>query len=187
MKKLYVLLVVSCAFLIAACGGSTDSSPSRGRADANANKEVVIDTTSPGNMNVNIAENPIPPGFDPTNGNRSANRAKMEMPKKLSMPAPDNSEIFTELKDVPVETRVFKDHPVLIKVIKSGIPPKQTVKAYLKGGKVMDIPADKLPNLSNEPAIGILTLLGIDLPEGPNPGRDAAKKAAETKKTQADQ
>lgn len=165
--------------ILSACGSSQSSGSAQ---NANANKVTVIDITDPSKANINTAENPIPPNFDPTNGNRNTNRVKMEAPKKLSMPAADNSEIFTELNDIPVETRVFKDHPNLIKVVKTGIPPKQTIKVYLKGGKVMDLPGEKIPNLSTEPAMSILSMIGFQPAAQPaNPNRGDTKKAAESK------
>lgn len=182
MKKFYVLFLVgSSLFILSACGSSETS---RSASDANVKREANIDINDPSKVNVNANQNPIPDNFDPTGGNRNVNSVKMEAPKRLSSPAADNSEIFTELNDVPVETRVFKDHPKLIKIVKSGIPPKHTIKVYLKEGKVMDLPGEKIPNLATEPASSVLTMLGIDAPAQANPNRDAAKKAAETKKVE---
>lgn len=182
MKKFYVFLILSSIAVLSGCGSSgstTSSKPATPGNPNNANSVTVIDTTIPPASNTATAENPIPPGFDPTGGNRNVNTAKMEAPKKLGMPAADNSEIFTELAEIPRETRIFKDHPQLLKIIKSGIPPKQTVKVYLKNGKVMDMPADQIPNLSAEPALSIINKLGIAPPPKPEEVRDAAKKRAQ--------
>jgi hypothetical protein len=85
-------------------------------------------------------------------------------------PAPDDSVIYSELKDVPTETRVFNSHPVLLKVVKTGLPPNQVVKIYVKGGKVIDLPADKVPNMAASSAT-IMDAAGLKMPvpkEGPN-------------------
>lgn len=82
---------------------------------------------------------------------------------------PDGSEVFTELRDVPIETRIFKNHPQLLKVVKSGAPDRATVKVYLKSGKIVEIPGDKVPNLSNAQAADILNAAGVK-PEAPPPG-----------------
>lgn len=92
---------------------------------------------------------------------------KVSLPTKAEgpagRPAPDDSVIYTELRDVPTETRVFKSHPVLLKVVKTGLPPNQTVKVYVKGGKVIDLPADKIPNMAASAAT-IVDAAGLKVP-----------------------
>jgi hypothetical protein len=146
----------------------------------NANKEIpTIPTNTQGNSGNNTQ--PVVIQTDNTNGGVNTLNAQVIKPTKMTVnpgrPASDNSEIFTELKDMPIETRVFKSHPQLVKVVKSGMPGKMTIKVYLKNGKVVDVPGDKFPNLGAETAASILDAVGIKPPQPPSASRsDSTKK-----------
>jgi hypothetical protein len=134
-----------------------------------------IDTV---NININ-APNANINAINPIGANANLKNIQIIKPGKmtpLGKAAPDNSEMFAELGEVPIETRVFKNHPQLIKVVKSGIPPNQTIKVYLKGGKTVDLPGDKITNLGTEPAANILQAVGIQPAQPPAGTRDPAKK-----------
>lgn len=78
--------------------------------------------------------------------------------------APDNSEVSSTMneKGVPIETRVFKNHPVLLKMEKSFADiEKPVIKVYLKNGKVLIAPNDKISNTATVPADDILRSVGV--------------------------
>jgi hypothetical protein len=171
MKNIYLSL-----FFLALAGLAACSSPEK--KSANANKEI---PTIPSNTQGNTENNTQPViQADNTNGAVNTLNAQVIKPGKMSTnpgrPVSDNSEIFTELRDFPIETRVFKSHPQLVKVVKSGMPGKMTIKVYLKGGKVVDVPGDKFPNLGAETAASILDAAGIKAPQPPSSTRPDQKK-----------
>lgn len=170
MKNIYLSLFLVGISALAACTSS--------EKPANANKPVpTIPTNTQGNT-----ENNTQPVIQSDNTNAAVNTLNAQVIKPTKMttnpgrPASDNSEIFTELKDVPTETRVFKSHPQLIKVVKTGVPGKMTIKVYLKNGKIVDVAGDKFPNLGAETAGSILDAVGIKPPQAPPSTRPDQKK-----------
>jgi len=173
MKKIYILLFLLSVGTFGAC---SSSNPGTNSAGNNSNMPVNrIDTVNINAPNANVnALNPIG-----ANVNLKGSNIQIIKPGKmtpLGKAAPDNSEMFAELGEVPIETRVFKNHPQLIKVVKSGIPPNQTIKVYLKGGKTVDLPGDKITNLGVEPAANILQAVGIQPAAPPAVTRDRRKR-----------
>jgi hypothetical protein len=178
MKKLSILLFLLSSGILGACSSTGPDTNSTGN---NSNMPINrIDT-----QNIN-AQNANANALNPIGANVNLNAAQILKPGKMQMSkmgkaAPDNSEIFAELGEVPIETRIFKNHPQLIKVVKTGIPPNQTIKVYLKGGKTVDLPGTKIANLGTEPAAAILEAVGIR-PTAPDTGtrvpgtRDPGKK-----------
>ncbi len=84
--------------------------------------------------------------------------------RRVLTAAPDNSEISTEMnkQGQPIETRTFKDHPSLVKVVRTYVTLENPqVKVYLKNGKVLDLPKGKIDNIFNVPADEILTAVGV--------------------------
>lgn len=78
--------------------------------------------------------------------------------------APDNSEVSSTMneKGVPIETRVFKNHPVLVKMEKSFADiNKPVIKIYLKNGKILIAPNDKISNTATVSADDILRSVGV--------------------------
>jgi hypothetical protein len=173
MKNFYIpLFLLSAAGIFGAC---SSSDPGINSAGNNSNAPVNrIDTQNINALNANAN------ALNPLGANANLKNIQIVKPGKMSplgKAAPDNSEMFAELGEVPIETRVFKNHPQLIKVVKSGIPPNQTIKVYLKGGKTVDLPGDKITNLGIEPAANILQAAGIKPAAPPAGTRDPAKKA----------
>ena len=161
MKKISILLFLASFAAFAACSSGTETATN----SAN-NSAMPVNRIETKNVSVQVTV--------PLDRNGNVNLAAVVKPNKegvgtmgASRPAPDNSEIFTELKEEPIETRIFKNHPQLIKVVKSGIPPKQTIKVYLKNGKVVSLPGEKIPNLGVEPAADILQAAGVQPPPPP--------------------
>jgi hypothetical protein len=177
MKIIYLSLL----FL----GLAAVSSCSSAEKPANANKPVPEIPANPPNSNTEANVQPVVIQGDNTNVPANTANVQVITPTKMTTnpgrPASDNSEIFTELKDVPIETRVFKDHPQVVKVVKAGNPGKATIKIYLKGGKVVDVPGDKFPNLSAETAASIVAAAGIKAPAVPQSKRPEDVKKPEQK------
>lgn len=95
--------------------------------------------------------------------------------RQLLTAASDNSEIYTEMnqKGQPVETRVFKDNASLDKVVRTYLTAENPqIKVYLKNGKVIDLPKDKIENIFNVSADEILSSVGA----APQKSAPASKK-----------
>ncbi len=97
--------------------------------------------------------------------------------------APDNSEISSAMNNegIPVETRTFKNNPLLVKTEKILADPKNpTLKVYLKNGKVVSLPASKISDSVNASANEILIAAGAIPKNAPaeNVSKEASKKGA---------
>jgi len=81
----------------------------------------------------------------------------------MAYPAPDNSEISSVMNNnVPTEVRTFKDNPMLVKMERIFVDVKKPkVKVYLKNGKVLNVPPDKISNPATASADEILLAVGI--------------------------
>lgn len=175
MKKLSIFTLFLSLGIFGACTSSSEPETGTGRNNSNTTVvQVDMQNVNVQNGNVN-AFNPIGPNVN-TSNLQIIKPGKMTM-SKMGKAAPDNSEIFAELGEIPIETRVFKNHPQLVKVVKSGLPGRQTIKVYLKGGKTVDLPGDKIANLGTEPAANILLAAGIQPPAPPAGTRDQTKKS----------
>jgi hypothetical protein len=105
------------------------------------------------------------------------------------MPAPDNSEMLTVLNEKGViETRTFKGNPLLAKVERTTVGRNVQLKVYLKNGKVIAVPAEKIGNFPTDSAQQILQAAGLAAAASPvqNAGTGAATgtKTEETKESQ---
>lgn len=81
---------------------------------------------------------------------------------KIAIAAPDNSEVTSQMneKGQPLETRVFKNHQILSKVERIDLD-NRNIKAYLKNGKVVNLPEGKIENFLTAPANDILEAIGV--------------------------
>lgn len=78
--------------------------------------------------------------------------------------APDNSEITSlmDAKGQMIDTRTFKNNPVLAKIERNVTDAKNPqVKVYLKNGKVINLPPGKLANPTGASASEILIAAGL--------------------------
>ena len=117
--------------------------------------------------NVNTGENAAIPGITgpPDNSNVPAKVEKYDVSKAVeAKPAPEDSTFSTRLTDVAVETRTFKKHPVLAKVERITDAKSRTIKVYLRSGKIIEIPGDKIGNLGVASSAQIMTAAGIEQP-----------------------
>jgi hypothetical protein len=100
---------------------------------------------------------------------------------KNARPAPDNSTFASYLSDAGYEIRSFKNHPHLVKVEKKTTGDgKQSIKVFLRSGKVIDLPGGAINPLSTVPAAFILDVAGVQIkPQGPPSAPAAAKKSGD--------
>ena len=104
----------------------------------------------------------------------------MELAQKSARPAPDNSTFTSYLTDAGYEVRTFVNHPQVLKVEKRIDTNSQTVKVFLRGGRVVTLSGDKIPTLSTVGVDAILVAAGV--PKDP-PRQSAEPTAgAQTKK-----
>ena len=92
-------------------------------------------------------------------------------------PAPDDSTFSAEMngKGQPVETRTFKSHPILAKIEKITMSPRDYVfKIYLKNGKVVESKSDDLKDFRVIAPLNILDAIGMK-PPPPKPDPNAPK------------
>lgn len=169
MKKLLGLAVLS-VFL-----GGCSSSPTVANKAANtidqANKDHV-------NANTETAANSTPENIltNETRANVKSARSLSpnETPGGIDMKnvkavtaknsAPDNSEVSATMnrEGIPIETRIFKNHPVLLKTERVFVDIKNpTERVFLKNGKIVEVPPDKNINVSTALAVDILKAIGI--------------------------
>lgn len=77
-------------------------------------------------------------------------------------PAPDNSTFTSFLTDAGYEIRTFKSHPQLLKVEKRiGTNGSQTIKVYLRNGKIVNVASERIGSLGTASAATIVAAAGI--------------------------
>jgi len=176
MKTMRLFSLILVSVFLAGCSSSEPTAPNTRTAANSGNQAVNIqDNTGPATGDANVY--PLKEAGNnslPVNGPANKN-TKDPKTQSSSRPAPDDSQIYSELTDVPTETRVFNSHPLLLKVVKTGMPPNQKVKIYVKGGKVIELPGDKIPNMVASAAT-IVREAGLTMPEAPAQPRGETKK-----------
>jgi hypothetical protein len=167
----YFVFIISILVVFSGCaseGGGTNAA-ANGANPAAPN-------TNPANANALAATNSNPTGMQPYGGNINPNAfnatntnlkvIKYE-PKKDELPygtrpAPDDSVITSGSRGTDfVETRTFKNHAVLAKVERIMNGKTDKYKVYLKNGKVVDAPADKMNNMQSMAPENILDAIGM--------------------------
>ena len=97
-------------------------------------------------------------------------------------PAPDNSTFTSYLTDAGYEIRTFKSHPQLLKVEKKTVADgTQSLKIFLRDGRVVELPGQRITVLSTATAAFILETAGVKpaQPKQPASGTAPAKKSGE--------
>lgn len=98
------------------------------------------------------------------------------------VPAADNSTYAAEMNESgkPVETRTFKSHPVLLKIEKITLSPRDYIyKVYLRDGKVVESKSEELKQFRYIAPGNILDAIGMlpkATPAPVDPTRDEKKK-----------
>jgi len=96
--------------------------------------------------------------------------------RKSTRPAAEDSEFGVVLTDVVFERRTFKRHPQLLKIEKITSGEKKTINVYLKDGRIVEVPGEKINSISTAGSAGILKAAGVDVPA---PVRKPGSKASE--------
>lgn len=131
-------------------------------------KQVGNGLIAPSNANVTTADNKT--------------AAKQTEVVSNEMPAPDNSTYSAEMnaKGQPVETRTFKSHPILVKIEKITLSPRDYVfKIYLKNGKVVESKSEELKQFRYIAPANILDAIDMlpkATPDPNDPTKDGKKK-----------
>jgi hypothetical protein len=163
MRSFSFFCVIFLTCVCFGCGGSS--------TESNANT-VEVTNSNPAN-----SAGIVP--YTPTNGNSidanaanlsNANQAQVKVvtppanAKPMTFPAPDDSEYSSTMDKTgaAIERRVFHNDPQLVKVEKvwKGVNDK-TISIYLKNGKVVKLPGDKIENINSQPASVFLDAAGV--------------------------
>jgi hypothetical protein len=154
--------------------GSTFSSNSNTAAATNSNQ-------AGGMVPYNGAQNLDPNAFNATGANL---KVVPYQPKKDEMPygthnAPDDSTVTVGSRGKEfVETRTFKNHEALAKVEKIMDGTDTKYKVFLKNGRVLEAPAEKLANFKAMAPNSILDAVGmLPKPETSAPAKNEQKEA----------
>lgn len=100
---------------------------------------------------------------------------------KNARPAPENSTFTSYLAEAGYEIRTFQSHPQLLKVEKrTENTGNQTLKIFLRNGKVVQRPGKDIAVLSTSSSSSILAVAGI-VPQPPR--QPASSGSAPTKKS----
>jgi len=168
MKHFVFIMAISVVF--SGCSSSVGTNQATNGANriapnsnpANANSASAVNSNSSGMQP--YSENINPNAFNAANSNLKV--IKYE-PKKDELPygsraAPDDSVITTGSRGTDfIETRTFKSHAVLAKVEKIMDGKTEKYKVYLKNGKVVDAPADKMNTMQSLAPENILDAIGM--------------------------
>ncbi len=146
------------------------------KADADTSANAVNKVILPKDENGDVIADPAAANVD-ANAMVSRRKTKLEamrkaaesapanfdepaMLKKAARPAPEDSEFAVILTNAAVELRTFKSHPQLLKVEKRSSGGDSVVRVFLKNGKTVDLPGEKIPQLGTETAARILEIAG---------------------------
>ena len=162
----HFVFIFTILFISNACSSSAPTNSTTNGANPSANTNTVAATnSSPSGMApYNGVQNVNPNAFNATNDNL---KVVPYQPKKDEMPygsrkAPDDSVITSGSRGKDfLETRTFKSHAVLTKVEKIMDGKTTKYKVYLKNGKVVDAPAEKMSNYAAMSPETILDVIGM--------------------------
>ena len=185
-KNVFARLGCLLAFALSAasCSGPAPAGPDAERAAPatpaaaapNANRAAM---TNGGQMPYEGIEKVDPNAFNAANDNlkvipTDANKNRLSVGERSG---PDDSVISVTMnqKGEPVETRTFKSHPLIAKVEKVTIGKDPHYKIYLRDGRVLPAPADKMENFSVLAPENVLDAVGLL----PKPAADANVRSGE--------
>jgi len=178
--------------IFAACSSSITEEKTKSSTNANAANVATTSVTSANQSNVNtatIANGAVVPS-QPVDANAAATDAvqspslmqermnKMKQagatgpaidPRDFALknarPAPENSTFTSYLSDAGYEIRIFKSHPQLLRAEKRVTGgDDQTLKVFLRNGKVIQVPGQKVSSLATASSAEILSAAGVAPP-----------------------
>lgn len=190
MKKIRyfsLTLISATAFLLGACG-STD--PDTVKKSEKANSSAVSSNSNGPSSSVEVSTAPAATDANAVTGDplmpsniADQKQAKMDRlqqgngdpslgvanAKPLRREAPDNSEYWSTLTDVATETRAFRAHPEIAKAERISDGKTTTVKVYLKNGKVVQVPGDRVRDFPRESVNTFAAIAGVKPVATPTP------------------
>ena len=158
MRNISLAITFLAALTASGCGGAENPAANNSAIAANS-----INDPSVANSQIEMANSRRDLN---ANGENAAMSGNM---KPLAQSAPENSEFTMTLTDVGTETRTFKSHPQLDKVVKTIKPESSSIKIHLKNGRVVDVAGDKIPSVKTASTVDILAAAGIKPPAPPRP------------------
>ncbi len=191
MKSTYLIAaVVGIGSLSIGCGSGPGSNTNTGRTNA---ANIIVDTANSNftNGTANQPANGIPTtgqlsNIDvnavPTGNVDMENRARRvevqqtgpSQPPPLR-PAPENSTVAITMDKSGdfIETRIFTGNQYLSKVERTSNGPKQTIKVFLKNGRVVQVPAERVSSINTITIASLLDLAGVKVsaPPAAKPGK----------------
>lgn len=171
MRNISLAFTLSAVLTAVGCGGAgnTGSNSSANSLAANS-----VNASSIANSQIEMANSQRTLNANGENPTMAGNV------KPLAQPAPENSEFTMVLTDVGTETRTFKNHPQIDKVVKTVKPGSSSIKVHLKNGKVVDVAGDKIPVLKTASTTDILAAAGLKPPPPPLPSARADEGSQDT-------
>jgi hypothetical protein len=189
-RNLIAILGIAGGLMVGGCTSASDDKPKAANS--------VVNTAASNSVAISNGTEIVPPQPADANGQPSSNstnglerpgdslKAKLEamrksgkseggedaavIAQKHAQPAPDNSTFASFLTDAGYEIRTFKSHPQLLKVEKkTSADGTQALKIFLRGGKVVELPGQRITSLSNASAAYILEVAGIQPVPQPQP------------------
>lgn len=197
MNRLFLHgLVFGIVFLSVGCwSNATDVKTNVNNNGAIANSNANL-STAPGENPQNSTSEPLtnvtaedslankPPKNNSDAGNQTADPNSVKTSRVTNgVPAPENSFVSTVMNDqgIPIETRVFQNHPTLIKVERTHLEGyKTSTRVFLRDGRVLPLEHGKIRELAAAPTALILDSVGVK----PPPNADSSDKKDETEKRQ---
>lgn len=158
MRNISLVFTLSAAIAAVGCGGVENTATNNSSIAANS-----VNAPSVANSQIEMANTQRDLNANGENAAVSGN------PKPLTQPAPEDSEFVMTLTDVGTETRTFKSHPQLDKIVKTIKPGNSSIKIHLKNGKVVNVAGDKIPSVKTASTVDILAAAGIKPPAPPRP------------------
>lgn len=189
VTKVFLLAIFS--FILISCqesdsGKNSASAPNANSPVGNSQTNSYVasngETMQPA-FNVET-KNVVSENQNTANTKVSANNVQTEkQPEGTNeQPAADNSVYTAEMneKGQPVETRIFKSHPILAKIEKITLSPRDYVyKIYLKDGKVVESKSEELKQfrfIAPENILDAIDRLPKATPDPNDPTKDGKKK-----------
>ena len=197
-RAFFAIIGLVAIVIVGACSSATEEKPSaKTNSTVNTNTETVQSGTevSPplaADPNAANAEAAAPIQGSAANRLQSkmdalrsdsapVDNAKIEaMARKNARPAPDNSTFVSFLTDAGYEIRTFKNHPQLLRVEKKVATDSQTLKVFLRSGRVVELPGNSISTLATASADAILAAAGVQ--QNPVPQKAAPAGAPAAKK-----
>jgi len=166
----YLVIFTCLAILFSGCSSSNETNKSVNGANiqnsstGNSNNAAMTNVTPTELKPYNGFQNVNPNAFNATNDNLKVVKTE---PKQSATPfgqrtAPDDSVVTSGSRGKEFfEMRTFNNHPTLAKVEKIMDGATTKFKVYLKNGKVLEAPADKMSNFTAMAPENILAAAGV--------------------------